>query len=52
MKVQLVKLTTIFTIMLIGCGQEKKEQPVTLKAEKKYKSKSSRRTSSYFYPIW
>ena len=34
MKVQLVKLTTIFTIMLIGCGQEKKEQPVTLKAEK------------------
>ena len=34
MKVQLVKLTTIFTIMLIGCGQEKKEQPVALKAEK------------------
>ena len=32
MKVQLVKLTIIFTIMLIGCGQEKKEQTSNFKS--------------------
>ena len=45
MKVQLVKLTTIFTIMLIGCGQEKKEQPVTLKAEKSINPKVQEESS-------